>query len=135
MNGYYIYNTVTGILEFHQKLESANAASDENTVMVTGVLNDKTLVTSKIEGGVLVTDPVKLSEYNNSTQTVEALSKRKQLLENNVDVYVMNALRWADLTEAQQTDITNYRRALLDITDQEGYPATITWPELPSWMN
>ena len=63
-----------------------------------------------------------------------AKAKRADLLAQNVDPYVMNALRWADLSAEQQGEIAAYRRALLDITDQSGFPLEIVWPELPAFM-
>jgi hypothetical protein len=51
-----------------------------------------------------------------------------------VDPIVMNALRWADLTVEQQEEVASYRRALLDITDQAGFPLEVTWPALPAFM-
>jgi hypothetical protein len=66
--------------------------------------------------------------------TAQARKKRAELLAKNVDSYVMNALRWADLSAEQQGDIAAYRRALLDITDQSGFPLEVVWPELPVFM-
>jgi len=66
--------------------------------------------------------------------TAQARGKRAELLAQNVDTYVMNALRWADLSAEQQGEIAAYRRALLDITDQVGFPLDIVWPEPPVFM-
>ena len=63
----------------------------------------------------------------------EARTARAGLLARYVDAFVMNPLRWADLTADQQAQITTYRRALLDITDQAGFPTSITWPEIPAF--
>lgn len=65
--------------------------------------------------------------------SAEARSLRASLLARHVDAFVMNALRWADLTAGQQGEITDYRRALLDITDQPGFPTNIAWPEVPAF--
>lgn len=48
-----------------------------------------------------------------------------------VDAIAGNALRWADLTPDQQAEWAVYRQALLNITDQEGFPQNITWPNKP----
>ena len=53
-------------------------------------------------------------------------------LQTEVDPVVMNSLRWNDLNQEQQNLWTNYRRALLDITLQKGYPHNIVWPEKPN---
>lgn len=65
---------------------------------------------------------------------VAARELRSQLLQENVDPYVMNSLRWGDMTEAEQAEIATYRRALLDITDQPGFPGEIVWPAVPSFI-
>jgi hypothetical protein len=65
---------------------------------------------------------------------IEVRKRRNELLVTNVDPYVMNALRWGDLTEEQRQEVAAYRRALLDITDQPGFPLGIVWPEQPTFM-
>jgi hypothetical protein len=57
--------------------------------------------------------------------------QRNSLLATEVDPLVTNPLRWAELTEAQQAAWTQYRRDLLDITAQAGFPTDITWPTKP----
>lgn len=56
---------------------------------------------------------------------------RNGLLAKQVDPIVTNPLRWAEMTAAQQQAWVDYRRALLDITDQSGFPHDITWPTKP----
>ena len=57
--------------------------------------------------------------------------QRDYLLETEVDPIVSNPLRWADLTTEQQNAWSAYRTALLDITDQAGFPHSVTWPTKP----
>lgn len=52
-------------------------------------------------------------------------------LRSEVDPVVSNPLRWGDMTEAQRTAWANYRRALLDITSQSGFPHNVVWPTKP----
>lgn len=56
---------------------------------------------------------------------------RNELLMYVVDPLVTNPLRWADLAPEKQAEWTAYRRALLDITEQAGFPHNVTWPEQP----
>jgi hypothetical protein len=58
--------------------------------------------------------------------------ERNAILETEVDPIVSNPLRWADMTEAKQTEWTNYRTALLDITTQASFPTSVTWPTKPT---
>lgn len=60
-----------------------------------------------------------------------AREHRNNLLSSEVDPIVSNALRWNDMTDAKRTEWTNYRQALLDIEDLDGYPDNITWPTKP----
>lgn len=57
--------------------------------------------------------------------------ERDQKLSTEVDPIVSNPLRWADMTTEQQNAWAAYRRALLDITDQSGFPHNVTWPTKP----
>lgn len=57
--------------------------------------------------------------------------KRDMILMTVVDPVVSNPLRWSDMTPTQQQVWIDYRRALLDITDQVGFPNTIVWPTKP----
>ena len=57
---------------------------------------------------------------------------RDNRLVTEVDPIVSNALRWADLTSDQQAAWTQYRTDLLAISQQAGFPNTITWPTKPS---
>lgn len=64
-------------------------------------------------------------------QTSLIRRQRDFLLMTRVDPIVSNNLRWADLTAEEQQELTDYRRALLDITDQEGFPFNVVWPIEP----
>ena len=57
-------------------------------------------------------------------------AERDRLLVTVVDPLVSNPLRWSDLTTETQGAWATYRSALLDVPQQEGFPDTITWPEL-----
>ena len=67
-------------------------------------------------------------EVVNAARGPSIRGQRNNLLATEVDPLVTNPLRWAELTEAQQAAWTQYRRALLDITAQSGFPNEIVWP-------
>jgi hypothetical protein len=54
---------------------------------------------------------------------------RNRALKRVVDKYT--PIRWATLTSEQQQKILEYRQALLDIPQQEGFPYNINWPTVP----
>lgn len=58
-------------------------------------------------------------------------AERDNLLATVVDPIVSNNLRWAEMTTEKQAEWAAYRTALLDITDQAGFPHDITWPTKP----
>ena len=58
-------------------------------------------------------------------------AKRDNILATVVDPIVSNNLRWAEMTAEKQAEWAAYRTALLDITDQAGFPTDITWPTKP----
>jgi hypothetical protein len=57
--------------------------------------------------------------------------QRDRILMGTVDPLVSNPLRWADLSVEQQEAWTDYRRALLNIPQQSGFPTNVTWPIKP----
>lgn len=56
---------------------------------------------------------------------------RNTILTNTVDPLVSNPLRWADMTAEKQAEWAAYRRALLDISQQSGFPHDVVWPTAP----
>ena len=56
---------------------------------------------------------------------------RRDVLLFELDVIVTNPLRWSDLTEVEQQELADYRQALLDVPQQEGFPNEIHWPVNP----
>jgi len=72
----------------------------------------------------------------NTTRQTEVMSvdvraERDAILQRVVDPIVSNTLRWNDLTTEKQNEWTAYRTALLNISDQEGFPTNVTWPTQP----
>lgn len=73
--------------------------------------------------------PTQEELHNEAAQDVR--NQRDFILQTTVDPIAGNALRWDDLTEEQQNAWKAYRRALLDISDQAGFPFNVTWPTSP----
>jgi len=48
-----------------------------------------------------------------------------------LDAYVSNPLRWAELDAPTKALWVAYRTALLDVPQQAGFPDTVTWPNKP----
>lgn len=58
-------------------------------------------------------------------------AERNTILVNDVDPIVTNPLRWDGLSESQQQAWRDYRVALLNVPQQEGFPNNVTWPTAP----
>jgi hypothetical protein len=56
-------------------------------------------------------------------------------LTTEVDPIVTNPLRFGELTEEERTALSDYRRALLDITGQPTFPESVEWPTRPGDSN
>tara|TARA_R100001510_G_scaffold36725_1_gene33168 strand:- start:3725 stop:4141 length:417 start_codon:yes stop_codon:yes gene_type:complete len=48
-----------------------------------------------------------------------------------MDEILANPLRWAAMSTEQQNSWASYRQALLDISEQSGFPDNVTWPTKP----
>lgn len=60
----------------------------------------------------------------------KAIAKRSKLLADGPDR--INPMWWSSMSAADQDEVSAYRQALLDITNQFGFPMDIEWPEIPS---
>jgi hypothetical protein len=67
--------------------------------------------------------------YNDAAMNVRL--ERKEILSTRVDPIMSNPFRWADLSQERQNEWIEYRNALLDITEQEGFPFNVVWPVRP----
>lgn len=49
-----------------------------------------------------------------------------------LDVFVQNPLRYNELTDDQKSELAQYRRDLLDVPQQTGFPLDVVFPTKPS---
>ena len=94
------------------------------------VNNDDLLAAMAAKGDVAAYVPPTQAELD-AELAREGRAKRDYRLQTEIDPIVMNSLRWGDLSPAQQAEIASYRRALLDVPQQAGFPKTHTWPKKP----
>lgn len=57
--------------------------------------------------------------------------QRDDILKNVVDPIAANPLRWNDLTVEKQEEWAVYRKKLLDVPQQPGFPHKVDWPVKP----
>jgi hypothetical protein len=62
----------------------------------------------------------------------EIRQRRNGILVTVVDPLVSNGLRWAELTADKQAEWSAYRTALLNVTQQDGFPHSVIWPTQPT---
>lgn len=112
----------------------ATAAADLPSSPEVHEISDDTLVDIgwTFSGGIFTAPPP--APVDPATAALDIRTQRNRLLTTLVDPLVMNSLRWADLTAEQQGEVAAYRRGLLDITDQAGFPLEVTWPAVPAFM-
>lgn len=58
--------------------------------------------------------------------------QRDSKLQVEVDPWVNNPFRWDDSSFEKQQEWINYRRDLLNLPEQEGWPHEIVWPSKPA---
>lgn len=46
----------------------------------------------------------------------------------------VNPIWYASLTAEQQTQLQDYRSALLAVPQQPGFPGEVSWPQRPAWL-
>lgn len=83
--------------------------------------------------GTTLEDAIVSFDFNEQKQDVmlasTARAQRQFLLEEYIDI--LNGPRWAAMSLEEQMKWSNYRQELLDIPEQEGFPRSFTWPEIP----
>lgn len=76
--------------------------------------------------GVVTLDKEKHAQEEAS----EARGTRNNLLAE-IDVLVSNPMRWSDLSASEKASLRAYRKELLNVPQQEGFPKNIVWPVSP----
>lgn len=107
--------------------EEALAGIDEVFYKIRDNLEHCTLMTAE-----------EVEEHINPTPTLEQLeaaarAKRDGLL-RELDAIVSNPLRWAEFDDATKQALAEYRQALLDYPQQEGFPENAVLPDKPDFI-
>ena len=113
-----VWNDVKTLAEFAEKYPSTP---------LQGLSEGKAVSGQVLENGALVNPTL-----SDVALAAQVRGERDQRLVAEVDPIVTNPMRWADLTAAEQAEWTQYRTDLLNITDQAGFPNTISWPTKPT---
>ena len=92
--------------------------------------NDDLLAAMASNGDVAAYVPPTQAELD-AEAAAAVRAERDMKLATEVDTIAGNALRWAALTAEQQQAWADYRQALLDISQQSGFPHDVVWPTKP----
>lgn len=109
--------------EIHSVIPSPNVAV-EDAVWEQAIAGNHNTVTN--QGKTSFVDPKSALDYEE-----EGRAERGWHLKHNVDPLVSNPLRWDSLPASKKTEWEEYRTALLNVTDQPGFPHNIKWPTKP----
>lgn len=71
-------------------------------------------------------------QWMDDTASEDVRAERNYKLRSEVDKIASNNLRWADLSDDKRQEWTDYRRGLLDLPDQVGFPHSVIWPDKPA---
>lgn len=74
-------------------------------------------------------EPDAQTSYDYYSNEVRQL--RNYLLFAEVDAVSNTPLKWQDLSEEKKAELAQYRRDLLNITEQSGFPHNVIWPSKP----
>jgi|SRR5690625_4370822 len=127
------------LLVYAIEREYQNAVHWENfwvgTPTIDGVWGEPEIMEWAVEG---VPEPDSLidltaryqEEFMAEVRLNEVMQRKNNLL-SEVDAIATNPLRWGALTEEEKQALADYRQALLDVPQQEGFPDDIDWPQKP----
>lgn len=68
----------------------------------------------------------------NITALAATIRATRDAILNEVDIIYCNAERWESYLSDEKAKWRAYKQALRDITDQEGFPLEVVWPEMPN---
>lgn len=98
----------------------------------TGALFDTAELHARMEADPALLPYVPPTQEELDAQAAASIRAERNLrLARDVDPIAGNALRWAALTAEQQQAWADYRQALLDVPQQEGFPHNVSWPVKP----
>jgi len=129
---YYKHNETGEVFAYEQsdidKVNQINAGNEDGIDSVFFKIRDNLANCTEMT-------EAEVEEHINPTPTPEQLeaqarAKRDRLL-RELDVIVSNPLRWAEFDEPTKQALADYRQALLDVPQQEGFPDDIVWPVNP----
>lgn len=142
---YTIYDPITGKI---QCTITSNSAVDlalnlEGKTYIEGSFDDQHYYIVDGEAVPKAVDPsTSLKKYyfdNTSKQWVVDVDATDRLARSYRSIMLslvdkINPIWWAELSPTEQQAVVDFRYQLLNVPQQEGFPADINWPEKPTFL-
>jgi hypothetical protein len=139
---YSIYNTTTGqIISVTNRTDSV--LPDGFAVIAGRFDSTSQYIDNQGQVQSLPPEPEDANNYKLDWTTRTWIAKTKPVTEQTqrqqrdallTEIDSISATRYASLTTEQQTELQQYRQALLDVPQQTGFPESVTWPSKPTWL-
>ena len=129
-----VTKTTARIYEDITPLNQTNRAGQDETVYIATVyeipISYKPNLAAEIE---LNYDEwlIKAKNYD-FEQRCETVRQKRDMLLNECDIKYCNSELWDLMSENKKTEWREYKRALRDITTQEGFPYKVVFPKIPT---
>lgn len=92
-----------------------------------------------VKDGLVSMTETEVEAHLNPVPTAEQLASSARYERDKalkvLDGVVSNPLRFSELLEEQRSEAATYRKLLLDIPQQKGFPTTYEMPKAPSWLS
>ena len=141
---YTIYNPTTG--QITGTISTGDSAvAQQNLQNLTYIVGNYNADQYYIKNGQAVTKPVKpndhsfyVFDYADKNWTVDSVTMQRHMRSSRDEMLSqvdrVNPVRYATLTNQQQTELAQYRQALLDVPQQINFPTDVSWPAKPLWL-
>lgn len=73
-------------------------------------------------------------EMEKLEQESTSLRSLRDMKLKELDQFVMNPLRWSEISDLDKELLAQYRHKLKDVPEQEGFPWNVAWPTKPEVM-
>lgn len=110
--------------------DAVGITKQQHAALLQGQSEGKIIAADENGHPTLIDTPVPTTE-----QLASNIRRERDRALKALDVVVSNPLRFSELPEEQRGEAATYRRLLLDVPQQKGFPTTYEIPKTPSWLS
>lgn len=107
------------VTEGARELDAFEYIDDDSETIITAQTVDELFNVGKITAA-------ERDEYR-----AQQIRSQRDIQLQELDEIVMNPLRWNAFSAVQQSELAEYRLALLDVPQQTSFPNSVIWPDMP----